>query len=47
MTFLLGLLIGMLLARNPKYAICGDCHTRVRINKPLIGDLHYCGDHSP
>ena len=26
------------------YGICLDCGSTVRINKPIIGDLHVCVD---
>ena len=24
------------------YATCPNCHKMVRINKPIVGDLHLC-----
>lgn len=27
---------------NRTYAVCGDCRTLVRINKPILGGLHVC-----
>lgn len=32
--------------RNGKrYAICSECRKVVRIDKPIIGNLHLCNEH--
>ncbi len=27
------------------YALCSDCGGMVRMNKPIVGSLHFCTDH--
>ena len=26
------------------YGVCPDCGSTVRLNKPVIGSLHFCGE---
>jgi hypothetical protein len=35
--------LGVFIDRNgSRYAMCDDCKTVVRIDKPIIGSTHYC-----
>lgn len=29
------------------YGICGRCYGVVRLDKPIVGDLHFCRDPEP
>ena len=33
---------GLIIAGNKLYAICPMCQALVRVNKPILGDLHFC-----
>lgn len=34
---------GRAITRNGKvYAVCAKCHSVIRVDKPLIGSVHFC-----
>jgi len=34
---------GKAISRGGKiYALCGACYTVIRLNKPLVGSIHFC-----